>query len=521
MIVSTRTKGRGVVLSKRGGRIAFVLLMAIMSLTYGYQDILLRRPQGIHQWRQADCLSITLNYSKPDARVLDSRIHYLGRLGNGKTISEFPLFYYAIGKLWRHTGQSEPIFRAIVLALFYGGMFALFITIAGILKDNMAALFVVGLLFTSPMLAYYANNFLMNAPALSLVFIGWYCIWAYSRYKRKGILFLGVFFFLIAGTLKASAALSLLVLLCLVLISNTRVKQRFLGSFVLPHHGSVLGTFIISLAALFGWYSYAHAYNTANANAIFLVGVLPIWDLDSSAIHSVLSGVKVHFLRDYFRPFLYPVFVALTIPIILFWRNVPRVVLTSMGLLLLGSIAIALLFFQALREHDYYSLDQLIIVPFLLVCSFIALDRRFPGVSRTWWVQVVMIALLIHCTDFARRRMIDRYSGWMNAEYIDHTRDFGSIEPYLEQLNITKEDRVVCLPDPSPNITLYLMDRKGWTDFDSLSYYPERMQNPIRLGAKYLLVYKKSVYSRPGLYRYLANPIGHYKNIDIYRLPPS
>ena len=42
---------------------------------------------------------------------------------------------------------------------------------------------------------------------------------------------------------------------------------------------------------------------------------------------------------------------------------------------------------------------------------------------------------------------------------------YGEITPYLRSLGIEREDKVYCTPDQSINISLYLMDQKGFTDF--------------------------------------------------------
>ena len=107
----------------------------------------------------------------------------------------------------------------------------------------------------------------------------------------------------------------------------------------------------------------------------------------------------------------------------------------------------------------------------------------------------------------------------MNNEYTQYQHTFTFIEPYLDSIGVREDDKLMSLfPDPSPNITLYLIDRKGWTDFDSLTTHPERMQKLIRMGARYLLVYKPTVLNIPGMARYLKDPIGQYHNVAIYRL---
>ena len=501
------------------GTMLLVVVLVAMSLVYGYPEILGRRPQGLHTWRQSDCLSITLNYFRSDLPINQSRIHYLGELGTGRTISEFPLLHYGIGHLWRMTGQSELLFRAVVLLFFACGMYALFRTLSCLLNDHILSVFIVALLFTSPMLVYYANNFLMNVPALSAAFVGWFLISKYWRSHRRSTVLVGLGLFTLAALFKATSALSLLSILGILVLDMFLPRWGLLSTVPYGHKRLAFVSIAIALALLGAWYSYAASYNAVNGNAIFLVGILPIWDLTPLGINEVLRGVRVHLERDYFRPVLYPVFLFALFAIWRYRKAMPKVLVGLLGLVVFGIISICLLFFQALREHDYYSLDQLIVVPLALALGAQAVSTRFPGILRSRWAQLTMLILLIHCTDFARRRMADRYGGWMNAQYLSYQKPFGEIAPYLTELGIAPDDRVISLPDPSPNNTLYLMNRSGWTDYDSLSFHPERINRLIDLHAKYLFVFKPEVYARRGMEPYLTNPIGHYRNIDVYRLP--
>jgi len=49
--------------------------------------IFFKRPQSIHQWRQCDCLSITMNYFQDNNSFFEPSIHHLANDGTGKTIS--------------------------------------------------------------------------------------------------------------------------------------------------------------------------------------------------------------------------------------------------------------------------------------------------------------------------------------------------------------------------------------------------------------------------------------------------
>ena len=97
----------------------FICLLLVFGYFYDFHKIISLEPQSIHAWRQSDCVSFALNYCMEDRGLLEPSIHFIGGNDNGKTVSEFPIVYYTIGKIWRITGQHEFIYRGFVLALFF------------------------------------------------------------------------------------------------------------------------------------------------------------------------------------------------------------------------------------------------------------------------------------------------------------------------------------------------------------------------------------------------------------------
>ncbi|MBK8949974.1 MAG: hypothetical protein IPM68_14315 [Flavobacteriales bacterium] len=60
------------------------------------------------------------------------------------------------------------------MLLSFSGVDVMFLTAFTLLKDGISPHGCPRSLFTSPMVAYYANNFLPNAAALGLVLRGWH-----------------------------------------------------------------------------------------------------------------------------------------------------------------------------------------------------------------------------------------------------------------------------------------------------------------------------------------------------------
>jgi hypothetical protein len=103
----------------------------------------------------------------------------------------------------------------------------------------------------------------------------------------------------------------------------------------------------------------------------------------------------------------------------------------------------------------------------------------------------------------------------MNDNYLNHIHRFENISPYLRSIGIGPDDKVLCLPDPSPIITLYFMNQKGWTDY-STNLDSTRISWKINSGADYLFIYIDSLYSHPDIKPFLKDKIGEINDIGIY-----
>ena len=253
----------------------FIVLFFSISVIYNYQHILFYPPQSLHQWRQCDCLSITLNYYQNNAPFFEPAVNNLGWDGTGKTVSDFPLVYFIVGKLWKIFGQQESIYRMIVLLFFFSGLFALFKIFEDRLKDSVLALTGSLLMFTSPTLVYYANNFLMNIPALSLAMIGLLFFFRFVQTSSNKHLLLFCLFYSLAGLLKISSLLSFMAILglfALELLGIKPIRDRKIFNRPIQQSLFLLGVLVIQMA----WILFAVQYNKQNNAGYFLVGIIPL-----------------------------------------------------------------------------------------------------------------------------------------------------------------------------------------------------------------------------------------------------
>jgi len=112
-----------------------------------------------------------------------------------------------------------------------------------------------------------------------------------------------------------------------------------------------------------------------------------------------------------------------------------------------------------------------------------------------------------------------KYWDWHHWWYNNHIKAFETITPYIRSLGIKRTDKVISIPDQSPNITLYLMDQKGWTNLDcSPLIGRNRIIEKIEKGARYLFINDSKIYKEEYIQPFIKSKIGTYKNIDIYDL---
>ncbi|MCH2224302.1 MAG: glycosyltransferase family 39 protein [Crocinitomicaceae bacterium] len=517
----------------------FFLLFIGTAWFYGQFESINEGPFSRHQWRQADCLSITNHYYEQDLPFLEPEIYWQGDEGDGKTISEFPLLYYVVGNVWKVTGKQYWIYRLISFSILLFGIFYLKKAANQLLNNQFWSTFVAIFFFTSPLLGYYGNNFLINTNALGLALIGSYHAYIFLKKRSQKPLLYSCVFFLFAGLFKLTALLLFFgfgaIFLWQVIIEKSW-KTRW--KHFLPYLSTLL-LFVI-------WFKYVDYYNSKHLSQIFLQGTMPIWEMSWENIQNNWSSLIYSLTPEFFNPyilvglFVFFIFISFKQK----GRNTGIFALTS--IILFGVILYLILFFQVFDVHDYYLINLTIIVPLILLSCLFFLKNTNQKVFTHIGSKIIgsaLLGLLIYSTAIQTRIKYRVDQNWViNSPIIDNeTRDFWTwyhwnyaktkaeltnIEPYLSSIGITKEDKVISLSDKSINISLYLMNRKGYTSFwmmknkkiEEITDLTKRMELWISWGAHYLIIYDESQLKEEYLQPYLSNEIGRRNNVRIYQI---
>jgi len=508
---------------KKLGSLSFILVLITVAWYYDYDEIIFKRPQSVHYWRQSDNASFALNYYQHGLSFFQPETHNLTSDNNqsGKVISEFPLLYYAVAKLYQVFGYHEFLFRLLNSIIFLLGLYYLFKSFRHLLQDWLWAACLTLVLFTSPVIVYYANNFLTDTTALAFIFIGWYHFLRFNDDKRTSWLIKGFGFFLLAALLKITALLSAFALFGIYILSKLTGKKIFFNSFkttILP----LLGVFLV----VGSWMTYAKYYNAAHESYYLSTTIFPIWNIAIEQFHQVIDKVMNVWFYQYFHPSIW-LLLLFGIGGLLYKVKETKFYLASIAFLLfLGTVSFILLQFNQLTDHDYYVINLFILPVFILFCFSEMIRRVYPVFFKSYIIKTGLIALLLFNITNAKGALQERYEGWWNNH--GHHNDLEDITPFLRTIGIKPNDKVISLPDIS-NLSLYLMNQKGWTEYVDRRYgqlppiFYNRdengIQHSINNGAKYLIVNGyNGLIKRPFLKKYTNFLMGIFKDIYIFDL---
>ncbi|HNW97940.1 MAG TPA: glycosyltransferase family 39 protein [Bacteroidales bacterium] len=517
----------------------FFLIIICLFFVYDYNYIISKGPRSIHQWRQADCLSITQNYYAEGMHFFSPSIHWTGTEGDGKTVSEFPILYYFVAFLWKIFGKHEYIFRMINLFIAFMGLFYLFKLAKAILKNTFWATIIVLLLFSSPIFVYYANNFIINVPAFSLVIPGWYFFYKFYKESKNKYLYISFLFFFIAGLLKISTTISFISILIVFSIEFFRLGKFKKDKKIFDKPYIQIIPFLLVIGFLLLWYSYASHYNKLHHSGIFLQGILPIWGVEGAKIKPIFVSLYNELLPQFHNKFILHLIFLFFIALLISFKNVNKFLLLITICTFVAVISYIILFFQVFDVHDYYLID-LLIFPIAVLITFISFIKdNYLYLLNSKKIKVISLVVIgcsiYYCainnrikykpndnfvkTSFIVDKQQQDFYNWVAFNYKNTFQALETITPYLRSLGIQRTDKVISIPDESINISLYLMDQKGITDYSNLVSSKEKVQKIINSGIKYLIINDTNILqTRTYLSTYTKNEVGKYKNIYIYDL---
>ena len=503
----------------------FVLAFGALCFAYQYHNILFKRPQSVHKWRQADGASFALNYYQGGMNPLDPQVHNLtsDQGTTGKCYpSEMPWLYYLVACLYKVFGYHEWLFRAMNTMLFFIGLFFLFRTVRLLVQDVFWAIAIPLLLFTSPLVVFYANNFTVNTSALALTLVAWYFLVRYLLQPERKWFRVALLFFFLAASLKVTALFSLAGCGAVYLWGLFRAER--------PRLFDKQSGFIIFVPAvviiLAAYLVFAGLYNKRHDCTYFSTSIFPLWSLQPGEVQYVLHNMRHIWLKDYFHVSVL-VLLAAAFIYTLWARRRGIAAITVCTLVTAGLSAVYfVLQFRQFGDHDYYMVDVFILPALILLHALYMLRAQFPRLLHALPLKIAFGVLLLLNVYYAAGRSAARYDEPVND--FEANKDFYTVTPYLRQLGITPRDTVIAIPDFS-HVSLYLMNQKGWTEYvdmrlnkgEPIRYNADSVsvQASISKGARYLVLNGiEALYRKPYLQSFATSLIGRYNRVLVFDL---
>jgi hypothetical protein len=461
-----------------GGLLLAIVFLFLLNF---YSQTLFYRPSSIHQWRQADCLSITKNYYEEGMHFFSPKVHCL-RAPQGKAVSEFPLINYTVAMLWRVFGEHEFIYRLLNYLIYLVAIFVLFNTLLRFFESTstLYIFFAVSLLLTSPLLVYYSLNFLSDVPALSFNIMAFCFLFWFYHTKKISYFYLSLLLGTLAVLLKASALMGLAMLSFILLIDLLKLNSFF--KLEKLFHRKILPSLFVILSILLikKWYTFALHYNTFDSG-VFLLTVVPIWDMKEGAIFDVLKQLFNNLFPTFLNRPMFTLFFCCVLFVAFNLKKVNGLLRYSFIFSALFFVLFILVFFQVFTVHDYYLINLFIFVIVTLFCLLEIMCQIDFKLNRylKFTIPILIIFNAFYAAAEYRLKTIkdDKLCAWYpfiskdernGARYFfwsyERTlKPFEDIQTDLRKLGIQRKDIFVNVADESPNISLYFVDQKGYT----------------------------------------------------------
>ena len=477
-----------------------LFLFFLYSLNYHFFDGVM----PIHEWRKSDSLSIAWNYYQGSS-FLAPETNHISSFGNRNAATEFPLIYYFVGNLWKLFGPYEWIAKLISFSTLIVSLSLFSSVVNYFLESHVKTLIFIGIIFSSPVLLFYADSLLPNIFSFAFLLFSAYFLFNFIVRKKKWAIGFFTLFLSLTVLIKVTVLISLLTFAggatMYYFLHEKNLFTKHTRTFLF-----LLGACCIMLLSTYLWYSYAIDYNSHYHSTLFSTTIRPIWEVDAQRqkeIWEIIWKYQFNSLYNYwaFVPtILFVLYLAVLnkISVFFYWL---------IGIGFIGVVNYLLLWFWVFDVHDYYLIEMLF---FPLIFFFIAIKysdkpsntNRKPTKYFSFCVLILVFLQAVSYTQiaFGKDNIITKNTflvsqfikgnwGYFHWYHSDHLKKLQTQKKEIQQI-ISEKDTVLCLSDPSPNVHLYTIGRRGYSSFsfEKNLPYPSQIPSFVKKGAHYLLV---------------------------------
>ncbi|MEM6965020.1 MAG: hypothetical protein AAF573_09655 [Bacteroidota bacterium] len=506
----------------------FLLLILAVSWWFHYFEIFHYAPYATHSWRQSDSVSFVQNYYNNGLDFFDLRVHHtISGEGYGAP-SEFPILYYLTAGIWKVFTPHDGVLRMIDFILLLLGLFSISRLTFHLTNDIFYALFPPFLLMGSPVIAFFGFNYIPNPPALGLCLTGMLCFYYFYKNQKRKWLIISWLLFTLAGLLKVTVLIPFLALLGVFLLEKLNLIQFRSDRKIFKKGWWNLLYWISSFVIIGSWIVWVRNYNELHQCGIFMTKARPIWTLVEPAITETWHWVIREGAPQYFHPFTrYTIFGMLFVLLFLWRKKQPEIIYFLNLLIFLGALGCFLIFYRQFFVHDYYAIELMTFPAAVSVTFLYVFKNHFPKISNHLLSKMLLAVFLFINLHYAKESIEERYAGGVifNREYNVTTYKKQQVQAYLKSLGIEHPEKVITMPDVSPNFNLNYFNLRGWSEFamNPQPFEPWVFRAFMDNGANYLIVTEEEYLTHQNLESFIKHPLGNFENsifvFDLRRLP--
>jgi hypothetical protein len=491
--------------------ILFIVSALCLCWFYNYFEILFWQPQGIHFMRQTDCLSFISYYSKTGAPLWEPGLLCLYS-HEGKTASEFPIVYYLLSFVWNHFGKQEFLLRLFNLTIFFTGVYHLLILFKQVLQKWHLSVIAVLFVITSPVIVYYANNFLPDISAMAFTFIAMRHSYDYMNERKQNSLTKSMFFYTVAALLKISYFIYPAAFFAALVTAHVQNKRK-LKELVKP-----FTQFLSSIVICGGWTIYVVWYNRIHTG-YFLSTYKAYWMLDDSYIQSVWKHILEYWYGWHLTVYaLFGLFISLLV--VFDFKKYINMTTGAWGIFsAIASYTYLVLFFGQLHDHDYYILTIIPAFALLFMNMLYMITQQislaFIKLLASLVIAVFLYKNLLYTQNFVRWRYWDAS---VNDPYARVGIKLLHAEQEMTDAGISPEARLVFVPDDGYSGCTYFTNRFGWQLGGNYENELSRIETFKEQGASHLVIIDTALFNHKELLSYTNSMILKTNDYIVYTL---
>lgn len=448
----------------------FAIIWCLFNVIIGGFNHFNERPKGVHQGAQCDRASIALNYYHNGLNLLYPEVHE-NRCKDGIVSCEFPLSNYLTAILYKCLNDDEKYFRILTFIFISFGMFGLYKLFRIYLK-SLSAYILVFIINASPILLFYATNFLPDASALGLSLVAWYLFFRLfishpymPNLKKWGIVALFIITLSFAMASKTTCFIQWMTMLCMYVLSHIKALKL-----TIVNRKILLISLFLSLLLPIAWQLWAHHLG-ANHNSEYFILHIPLIT-DRLVYENAWKVYLGNWPQETFTgPLQYLVGLLLILPFFI-KKHIDNTLWYLSSLNTIGSFLFMAIMINQFMYHDYYILCLLPAI----VLNWLAISTALRSIkSEYWWIKMsivilMFIALKLQFT-YGSENLKSRYTSgsyWEQSQ--QNTMDYTLFKSKIKALGVSRNNCVLIGYDGAPNNMLYLLDLHGRRinkDFDN------------------------------------------------------